>query len=241
MTLLLRDASTKSGWAFSADRLRRKRGVSLLPALKCESCFLLRLCLQAARRCYSGNMQTWMVDAASRRRTLPVDAVATLLHAADDRAPAARLLEFLNQVVAVDFLSLVSHVSPLADPAPRLVEGHSQAAGGRNVTAECFAIYRQRYWQNDRATEIADHLRGERLAGRFTFLYKPQPGQAYSINLCRRGPRHRTFQGRHPAPTRLRQACRRRHRRRPLAPDAAGTVRVCVADCRQAPDRSRYA
>lgn len=163
-------------------------------------------------------MHTWMVDAASRHHTLPVDAVATLLHAADDRAPAARLLEFLNQIVAVDFLSLVSHVSPQDDPAPRLVEGHSQAAGGRNVTAECFAIYRQRYWQNDPAAGIADHLRGERagasavtvlhclpddipvaswrneiyererLAGRFTFLYTPQPGQAYSINLYRRQP-----------------------------------------------------
>ena len=163
-------------------------------------------------------MQTWLVDAPSRHHALPASAVATLLHACDDVAPAARLLEFLNEVVAVDFLSLVSHVCAAHSPGPRLIEGHCHAVGGRNVTAECFAIYRQRYWQSDQATRIAEHLQAERagasavtvlhclpddipvagwrneiyererLAGRLTFLYTPQPGEAYSINLYRREP-----------------------------------------------------
>ena len=185
--------------------------------------------------------RTWLVDAAPRNHVLPASAVAMLLRAADDATPAARLLDFLNEVVTVDFLSLVSHRSAAESSGPRLVEGHGQAGSnaprradrpdasrgagraagrddGRDVTAECFAIYRQRYWQSDAATRIAEHLQAEpggapavtvlhwlpndipvsawrseiydreHLAGRLSFLYTPQPGQAYSINLYRREP-----------------------------------------------------
>lgn len=174
-------------------------------------------------RCYSGMMpRTWLVDTAPRHQALPANAVAMLLNASDDTAPAARMLDFVNEVVPVDFLSLVSHTSMAQSPGPRLVEGHCHAQGAlpgdRNVTADCFAIYRQRYWRSDQATRIAEHLQSEpsgvspvtalhclpedipvagwrneiydreQLSGRLTFLYAPRPRQVYSINLYRRAP-----------------------------------------------------
>jgi len=85
----------------------------------------------------------------------------------------------------------------------------------RNVTAECFAIYRRRYWRSDQATCIAQHLRQEtraqapvtalhfqpgdipvaewrneiyereHLSDRLSFLYSPLPHTAFAINLYR--------------------------------------------------------
>lgn len=169
--------------------------------------------------------QTWFVDSPPQGHALPASAVATLLDAPHDAAPAAKMLAFINQVVPVEYLSLVAYggAAEACDGAvvPELVEGHAHSPHGRNVTAECFAIYRRRYWRSDQATQIADHLRRapaaaqpvtalhfqpgdipvaawrneiyerEHLADRLSFIYTPLPHTAYAINLYRDEPQGR--------------------------------------------------
>lgn len=158
--------------------------------------------------------QTWLLDSPPPGHALAASAVALLLEAPHDAAPASKMLAFLNQVAPVEYLSLVAY-SPEPQQAPHLVEGHARSAHGRDVTAECFAIYRRQYWRSDQATRIAGHLQQagtspqpvtalhfqpgdiplaswrneiyerEHLADRLSFIYAPLPQQAYAINLYR--------------------------------------------------------
>jgi DNA-binding CsgD family transcriptional regulator len=162
--------------------------------------------------------RTWLVDAPSRQHLLPASAVAQLLDAPQAGQPAKRMLQGLNEVAPVDYLSLVSYGRPQGGAAPILVEGHAQQAEARDVTAECFAIYRQQYWRSDEATAIAGQLHEaanpvgavtalhfhpgdvpvaawrreiyerEQLCDRLSFLYSPRPHAVYAINLYRRAP-----------------------------------------------------
>ncbi|WP_279343767.1 helix-turn-helix transcriptional regulator [Variovorax terrae] len=159
--------------------------------------------------------QTWFVDTPPHGHSLAARSVAMLLDAPHDAAPAARMLDFLNQVAPVEYISLVAYAGIDRGDAPTLVEGHAHSAHTRNVTAECFAIYRRQYWRSDAATRIAQHLRyeaggsapvtalhfqpgdiplaswrneiyeREHLSDRLSFLYAPLPHTAYAINLYR--------------------------------------------------------
>ncbi len=162
--------------------------------------------------------RTWLVESPSRQQLLPASAVAELLDAPQAGQPARRMLSCLNEVAPVDYLSLVAYDSPRGGQAPLLVEGHARRAETRDVTAECFAIYRERYWRSDEATAIADQLHGqggaaapvtalhfhpgdvpvaswrreiyerEQLCDRLSFLYAPRPQSVFAINLYRRSP-----------------------------------------------------
>lgn len=166
--------------------------------------------------------QTWFVDAPPHGHALAARSVGLLLDAAQDAAPAAKLLAFINQVAPVEYISLVAYGGDGGaeendgfGAAPTLVEGHARGAHARDVTAECFAIYRRQYWRSDQATRIAQHLRRttqaaspvtalhfqpgdipvaawrneiyerEHLADRLSFLYSPLPHMAFAINLYR--------------------------------------------------------
>ncbi|HSV51640.1 MAG TPA: LuxR C-terminal-related transcriptional regulator [Burkholderiaceae bacterium] len=163
--------------------------------------------------------QTWVLDSSPSGHALAASAVAILLEAAHDSAPAAKLLAFINQLAPVEYISLVEYTGETGGDAlgaaPTLVEGHARGPHARNVTAECFAIYRRRYWRSDQATRIAQHLRQEtratapvtalhfqpgdipvaawrneiyereHLADRLSFLYSPLPHTAFAINLYR--------------------------------------------------------
>lgn len=159
--------------------------------------------------------QTWFVDAPTPGHTLGTQAVDLLLQAASEPAPAAKLLSFINALVPVEYLSLVEYADAPGETAPTLCEGHARGPHARNITAECFAIYRRRYWRSDQATHIAQHLRRDtrasapvtalhfhpgdipvaawrneiyerqHLADRFSFLYAPLPQTAFAINLYR--------------------------------------------------------
>jgi len=162
--------------------------------------------------------RTWLVEAPSRQQLLPASAVAELLDAPHGGQPALRMLRCLNEVAPVDYLSLVAYDRPSRGAAPILVEGHARREEARDVTAECFAIYRQRYWRSDAATSIAGQLHGEagaeapvtalhfhpgdvplaawrqeiyereQLCDRLSFLYAPRPQAVFAINLYRRAP-----------------------------------------------------
>jgi DNA-binding CsgD family transcriptional regulator len=166
--------------------------------------------------------QTWFVDAPPDGHALAARSVGLLLEAAHDAAPAAKLLAFINQMAPVEYISLVAYGGQNdADDrdglgtAPTLIEGHARRPHARDVTAECFAIYRRHYWRSDQATHIAQHLRREtqsaspvtalhfqpgdipvaawrneiyereHLADRLSFLYSPLPHTAFAINLYR--------------------------------------------------------
>jgi DNA-binding CsgD family transcriptional regulator len=166
--------------------------------------------------------QTWFVDAPPHGHALAARSVGLLLDAAHASAPAAKLLAFINQVAPVEYISLVAYGGDEADggaddfgAAPTLVEGHARGPHARDVTAECFAIYRRQYWRSDQATRIAQHLRRdaqadspvtalhfqpgdipvaawrneiyerEHLSDRLSFLYSPLPHTAFAINLYR--------------------------------------------------------
>jgi len=142
-----------------------------------------------------------------------VSAVAGLLDACARAQPAAGLFAFVDAVVAVDYLSLVEYVAHPREglAVPELVEGVS-APDTPNVTAACFALYRQRYWRHDEATRLAQHLGGTAqplvalrlrpddigvpawrreiydgvaLEERLSLLYAPLDGGAFGINLYR--------------------------------------------------------
>jgi DNA-binding CsgD family transcriptional regulator len=159
-------------------------------------------------------LETWHIEAASGAQPVPAKSVGLLLEAGCDAEPGSRMLAFLDQVVPVGYLSLVEYVTPTRRgvAVPQLVEGHA-ASNVPNVTAACFAHYRQHFWREDRATHIAQQMdrtgqalltglhfqagdihvpswRTEiyeraQLADRLSFLYSPLPGSIYAINLYR--------------------------------------------------------
>ena len=90
-------------------------------------------------------VETWHIDSASRSQAVAASSIAFLLDAPFDAEPAGRMLAFLNDVVPVDYLSLVEYVpdgrSGLA--TPELVEGHACAdvyPDAADVVAAHFAL-----------------------------------------------------------------------------------------------------
>jgi DNA-binding CsgD family transcriptional regulator len=165
-------------------------------------------------------MQTWQVASGLGAAPVPASSVACLLEASACARPAAGLLAFIDSIVPVDHLSLVEYVAHSSEglATPELIEGLS-APDLDNVTPACFALYRERFWRQDEATRLAQHLGSESLPllalhfepadirvpswrreiydrvsleDRLSFLYSPLPGRAFAINLYR-GRRHGPF------------------------------------------------
>ncbi|WP_095946465.1 helix-turn-helix transcriptional regulator [Variovorax boronicumulans] len=153
---------------------------------------------------------TWLLDNPPAGHMLDAAAVARLLDAGDGRAPALEMLDFVNHVVPVEYISLVEYV----DGVPSQVEGHSTGRH-QNITAECFSLYKRRFRQADELTRLATRMVGEasahapvtallydavdipdegwrdqifvgrQLTGRLSFLYAPLPRTLFAINLYR--------------------------------------------------------
>lgn len=159
-------------------------------------------------------MRIWQLDRSPGRLPLPADAVALLLDASADRRPAAAMLAFLDAIVPVDYLSLVEYRPSRLEgmQTPELVEGLARP-GTANLTPDCFAQYRQRYWRDDRATRIAQGVAADasggiaamhvhaadiplaawrreiydraQLADRMSFHYSVPGARTFAINLYR--------------------------------------------------------
>lgn len=170
---------------------------------------------RCAPRAYIGAVTPlpWLLDNPPAGHTLDAGAVAELLDAGDARAPALKMLDFINHVAPVEYISLVEYV----DGMPSQVEGHAFSGQQRNITAECFALYKQRFMQVDDLTRMATRMRGEAdpqapvtallydladipdpawraqifdgrdLTGRLSFLYAPLPRTVFALNLYRDG------------------------------------------------------
>jgi DNA-binding CsgD family transcriptional regulator len=143
--------------------------------------------------------------------SLDLRAVSMLLDAPRDPTPTRAMLRFLNALLPVDYISLVSH----AEDTPALLEGHAYGSALRNVTGLCFEQYRRHFYVFDAAIRIAAALRAqagasetvtalrfrageipdagwrhriyerEHLSDRLTLLFAPVPRTAFSINLYR--------------------------------------------------------
>jgi Bacterial regulatory proteins, luxR family len=167
-------------------------------------------------------MQTWQVASGLGAAPVAASSVACLLEASANAQPAAQLLAFIDSIVPVDHLSLVEYVAHSREglAIPELVEGLS-APDLANVTPACFALYRERFWRQDEATRLAQHLGNESLPllalhfkpadirvpswrreiyervsleDRLSFFYAPLRGRGFAINLYR-GRRHGPFAG----------------------------------------------
>lgn len=105
----------------------------------------------------------WIVPPSAPRGVpaLDLDAVALLLDAPLAGNPARAMLSFLNRLAPVEYLSLVEY----ADEGPTLREGHAHRPGVRNITGECWRLYRHRFFGYDEATRLAARL-GEERGGR---------------------------------------------------------------------------
>jgi hypothetical protein len=102
---------------------------------------------------------TWFLDTPPAGQLLDAGAVAHLLDAGNEQAPALHMLDFINHVVPVEYISLVEYI----DGVPSQVEGHAM---GRcdNITAECFSLYKKRFRLADDMTRLAARMGGEALA-----------------------------------------------------------------------------
>ncbi len=159
-------------------------------------------------------LQTWTVEAPART-ALPASAVAALLEADAEVAPAATMLALLNSVVAVDHLTLLHYAAGSAPRPPQLLEGVALRPAARDTPGTCFDLYRRHYWRCDEATQLAEQL-GRRslpvaavtalrmrrpeiplaawrseiyeraaLADRLSFLYTLGRDQVFALNLYR--------------------------------------------------------
>lgn len=152
---------------------------------------------------------TWTLDAPAAGHTVSAAVVHGLLEVASAPLSAARLLRAIQQVVPVQYLSLVA----FRRHTPELIEGSSRDTQGRDVVAECFAIYRRSYFRSDSVMRLADHVAArparevavlhcradelpvagwrddiyvrERLTERFSLLHTPAPGAVQAIHLYR--------------------------------------------------------
>ncbi|MCD6671282.1 MAG: helix-turn-helix transcriptional regulator [Burkholderiaceae bacterium] len=144
---------------------------------------------------------------------LPISATAHLLGALTAADLAASLRAFLDALAPFEFLTYVRYVQGRnRGPAPpELVAGLS-APDLLNVTAQCFAIYRQRFWRHDECTSIAQRLahddgfiaivrftpgdldaprwrrdvyRRMHIDDRLSILYAPAPGAVFGLNAYR--------------------------------------------------------
>lgn len=136
--------------------------------------------------------------------------VALLLDAARRPTLAPAFLRAVNHLAPAAYLSIVRY-----DPqGPVLLEGHAHAAAPHNITHDCWARYRERFFRVDELPRLAQRLRdgpapddvaamhctapqipdhGWReqiyeqrgLSDRLTLLYAPVRGMACSINLYR--------------------------------------------------------
>lgn len=144
---------------------------------------------------------------------MPVTAVRHLLEGLTSLDPAAKFHAFLNEVAPVDYLTHVQYVlrSGTGLAAPELLAGHA-VPDIRNTTAQCFAIYRKRFWRQDECTAVARRLstgegslamvrftpsdsdapawrrdvyRRMQVEDRLSIVYSPAPGAVFGLNMYR--------------------------------------------------------
>lgn len=136
--------------------------------------------------------------------------VSLLLDAVRRPALAPSFLRAVNRLAPAAYLSLVRYDRN----GPALLEGHAHETQPFNITHDCWARYRERFFRIDELPRIAHRLRGEApaqgviawhctteeipdpgwreqvyryggLSDRLTLLYAPGRGQVCSINLYR--------------------------------------------------------
>jgi len=159
-------------------------------------------------------VNVWQIDQVPAAVPVSAEAVSALFGGDAAASPAQCMLSFFSRLVAVDYLSLVEYERDGRSRAvvPELQEGHARS-GVKNVTPDCFSLYRQHFWRLDDGTRLAQRFSEQQppgvaamyvraddihvpawreeiyerahLAGRLNFFYCPVPGRTFSVNLYR--------------------------------------------------------
>lgn len=155
----------------------------------------------------------WDLSTTSGKAQLPVSVLSELLKvtALSDSQP---ILQAINQVSGVDYISIVEHSTSGKKPiqvAHSAKDSHEQ----RDLTKECFERYCNLYFRQDPVTHLLDQMRGnpmqnspvaalhvmredipnhawkrdiyerENLPDRLSFLFSPEPARRWAVNLYR--------------------------------------------------------
>lgn len=84
----------------------------------------------------------WIVSPAAPggAPALDFDAVALLLDVPLAGSPARSMLSFVNRLAPVEYLTVIEY----ADDGPALREGQAHRPEVRNITGDCWRLYRHR-------------------------------------------------------------------------------------------------
>jgi hypothetical protein len=155
----------------------------------------------------------WDLSKTSGKAQLPVTVLSELLkvNALSDSQP---ILQAINQVSGVDYISMVEHSTSGRKPI-QLAHSAKEFQAQRDLTKECFDRYCNLYFRQDPVTHLLDQMHGshmqndqvaalyvmredipnhawkrdiyerENLPDRLSFMFSPEPARRLAVNLYR--------------------------------------------------------
>lgn len=155
----------------------------------------------------------WDLSKTSGKAQLPVSVLSELLkvNALSDSQP---ILQAINQVSGVDYISMVEHSNSGRKPI-QVAHSAKESQAQRDLTKECFERYCNQYFRQDPVTHLFDQMHGnnmqndrvaalhvmredipnhawkrdiyerENLPDRLSFLFSPGPKCLLAVNLYR--------------------------------------------------------
>lgn len=155
----------------------------------------------------------WDLSRTTGTAKLPVSVLSNLLDVSA-QTMSQPILEAINQISGVDYISLVEHPSSGQKPT-QVAYAAKERQPHRDVTRECFERYRNLYFKQDPVTHLLDqmHTRDKKCEGvaalhvmrddipdnawkrdiyerenlpdRLSFLFAPSPEHRLAVNLYR--------------------------------------------------------
>jgi DNA-binding CsgD family transcriptional regulator len=155
----------------------------------------------------------WDLSRTTGAAQLPASVLSNLLNVSVHTI-SQPILEALNQITGVDYISLVEH-PPSGQKPTQVAHAAKERQPHRDVTRECFERYRNLYFKQDPVTQLMDQMHAhdqkfegvaalhvmredipdngwkrdiyerENLPDRLSFLFSPKPERRMAVNLYR--------------------------------------------------------
>ena len=155
----------------------------------------------------------WDFSKTAGTATMPVSVLSNLLNVSVQTI-SQPILQAINQISDVDYISLVEHPSSGQKPT-QFAYATKESQPNRDVTKECFERYRNLYFKQDPVTHLLDQMHAhdkkcdgvaalhvmredipdnawkrdiyerENLPDRLSFLFFPSPEHRLAVNLYR--------------------------------------------------------
>lgn len=155
----------------------------------------------------------WDLSRTTGTARLPVSVLSNLLNVSVQTI-SQPILQAINQISDVDYISLVEHPSSGQKPT-QVAHAAKKCQPHRDVTRECFERYRNLYFKQDPVTHLLDQMHShdkkcdgvaalhvmredipdnawkrdiyerENLPDRLSFLFSPTPERRLAVNLYR--------------------------------------------------------